>query len=197
MIPDLSPIAVVGDYLVPDNREVPPLEDYEIGGVAIQNPSQGLRVKVWHGFMVDGWITLEAPGVPATPIYTEPNIIEFSFTFDQNMNTFITFLVKAPEDDVATAKFRWFDSTILDYTVTTLDGYVESPRCSLDDKRPESLGISDVLLAYVKNDNLYIRAQRDRYTVEYLLKENVGATIHKFGMANKLRMQFKMKTKVQ
>lgn len=184
----LSTEPVRGDYLRPDDRSIlNPLEDWELGGVGLQDPSQGLQVKVWHAYALsDGTVILEAPGVTPTALYQEEGISEINFCFDQNMNSFLAFVVNG------VVKFRWYDSTILDYTITTLPDAL-TPKCCLDDKREQALATSDIILAYVLNNNLYFRAQRDRYTIEYLLKANVDGLLEKIGMTDKLRVQFQLK----
>lgn len=87
----------------------------------------------------------------------------------------------------------WYDSTVSGFTTTSFGSSVISPKVSLDDKRPKQSAIADVILTYVKNGNLYYRQQRDRFTVEYLLDDSgIINRIKKFGMNNKLRLQWQV-----
>src|SRR5690606_35250660 len=99
MIPDheLAPVAFVSGYSFPVKGPTPAdfLQDWELGGVALNDPSQGLSVKVWHAFathdhdtdVVTVWV--EAPGVPATELFSGIGITEIALAFDQNMNPFV------------------------------------------------------------------------------------------------------------
>ena len=60
-----------------------------------------------------------------------------------------------------------------------------------DAARVVAIVITSYSIHYTKlYDNLYFRMQRDRYEVEYLLKEGGINRIKKIGMNNKLRLQF-------
>jgi hypothetical protein len=63
----------------------------------------------------------------------------------------------------------------------------------LDDKRPLQNAVSDVILAYTRSGNLYFRAQRDRYLVEYPLATAVTGTLDKVGMNTVNRLQFEFR----
>ena len=192
MIPDevLSTVAVPALFYPPRNRIREKLVDYDMGGVAIQDPSEGLQVKVWRCRFIDGDFVLDADDVAETVVYT-PDVaaVEIGFTFDQNMQPFLTWIDE--EDD---SFFRWYDTTIADFVVTQLDGGTITPRCALDDKRNASgvlAGLSDVILTYLRDDTLYFRAQRDRYDTEYELATGYEQwRLGQFGIARNLRMQW-------
>lgn len=189
MIPNqiLSTIPIPRPYLEKVNDYNLPLIDYEMGGVALNDVSQGLQVKLWTLYMVGDDVTISAPDVAPTVVFTAQNITELSLAFDQSMQPVIAF-VQAEE-----ARLYWYDTTVPGYT-TTIFPDATSPRVALDDKRPQFVPLSDVILAYVKDNNLYFRAQRDRYLIEYLLKTNVNASLVTIGMTTNLRFKFKMKT---
>lgn len=182
----LSTEPVEGQFLAPRNIPPMPLVDYERGGAAIEDASQGLDVKDWRGRYIDGSIVLDAPGVAPTAVLSVPGVTEFGFTFDQNMRVFIAYV------DATGAHFYWYDTQIPGYTTTTLPAGSITPKCSMDDKRTSQLLVSDIILAYVRNGNLYTREQRDRYSVEYLLKAGVGGKLIQIGMNDKLRFQFRL-----
>lgn len=197
MIPDnvLSSKLLKSRFLSPDSMVTPTLlEDYETGGIALQDPSQGLLVQTWYGY----WDSQDStaylvPGVDGTPIqiFTEPNVFEFSFTFDQNMRwVAVYFLVDG------TCKLRWYDSQAQGYVVTVFTGLTAIKLC-LDDKRrvQTNLGSSDVIFTYVTNNTLCFRQQRDRFTIEYPLQPDLpdNLRIANFGMAMNLRLQWRLK----
>lgn len=162
-------------------------EDFEFGGIALNDASQGLDVQVWRCFIVnDQDIYVEAPLVAPTLVLSVPGITEISFCFDQAMHIFIAYVA----NDVA--KFYWFDSTVSGFVTTTIPGGV-SPRCVLDDHRPLQSTNADIILGYISNGALCFRAQRDRYGIEYVLYSPVGdVRLVQMSMNRKNRMQFQI-----
>lgn len=171
MLPDhvLSSTTILGYFLSPDDKEPSYFIDYEMGGVALNDPSQGLLVKNWWAqLVVDGVkeecrITINSADTTPYLFLTDQDITEVAFAFDQNMNPLIAYMQNGD------AKFYWYDSLIEDYATLTLPAGSRSPKCCLDDKRHTQRSSSDVLLVYGRADKLYYREQRDRYTIEYEL----------------------------
>lgn len=148
------------------------LFDYEFGGIALNDPTQGFNVQQWYArVLLDHEIQVMPEGGGWISIYTAPgNISEAAFAFDTNMNVFLTYV----EDDVP--KFRWFDPTVENYVIVTLPDGVRSPRCCFDEKRFELLSEADTILAYIRDDTLCFRALRDRFDVEYQLTTGIPAS---------------------
>lgn len=199
MIPDkqLSDEYVPGEMLSPDDAPRRPLHDYELGGVALQDPSQGLQVQYWHCYYDEPLqaVYIEAPNLELPVLLFEQNdIVELSFCFDQNMRWSCVY-----KTIDGSAYFRWYDSQTADYVVTTLAAGTITPFLSLDDKRIFANATSDIILTYLRKhatepqfNTLYFRAQRDRFTIEYKLADKVKGSISNFGMANKLRMEWQI-----
>lgn len=180
-----SPIA--GNYIEPRTIEKKPLIDLEVGGIGLQDPSAGLQYQTWKAKTDGSNITIEAPNTSPVAIYSGSNITEISLAFDSNMNYAIAFV------ENGTAKFKWYDATISDFTITNL-GTAINPRCTMDDKRAFNNSGRDVILAYLKSGNLYFRQQRERYSVEHLLDGGGGwECLFNTGMNSQLRMQFLLK----
>lgn len=188
MIPDgvLATVDHSAPFLPPRDAYPQALVDFELGGVGISDASQGLMKKGWRCQWVDGDFVLDAAGVSPTVVYSRDNVQELSFTFDQNMKPFLTWV------DDAGAFYRWYDATVPGYQVIALPSGVVSPKCSLDDKRFLQGSISDILLTYVRAGSLYYLQQRDRFDTEYLLKADVSGYIRRFGMNTQLSMQWEM-----
>tara|TARA_R110001592_G_scaffold111372_5_gene308450 strand:- start:3343 stop:3918 length:576 start_codon:yes stop_codon:yes gene_type:complete len=162
--------------------------DYEDGGIAIQDPSQGSNYQRWRGRLIGDDIILDAPEVEPFTVFSAPGITEFSFTFDQNMRPAIAYV------QAGVAKLRWFDSAANAQVITTYPGAI-TPRVTLDDKRFTQTSSSDVILGYVRDGALYYRQQRDRYTVERLLDPGPHIGLVKIGFNVKLSLQFLMEIK--
>lgn len=194
MLPDkvLSSTVIPGNYLPPDGQLYSRVRDYELGGIALQDPSQGSMYQVWEcNLYIDpetlvGTVTLQAPTVPEFTVWVRPGVTDISFTFDQNMNPFIAFL------EAGVAKYWWFDVLVNEQIFSDLPAGSTAPVATLDDKRRTQTGASDIILAYTRAGNLYFRAQRDRYLVEYLLKAGVTGRAIQIGMADVRRVQFEV-----
>lgn len=161
----LSSPSVPGNFLPPDDREPPLLADYELGGAALNDASQGLEVQVWV-FESDGTTVTVRPEAAGAPVvlYTGAGITEVAGAFDSLMNPTIAFV------EAGVTKLRWYDSSVGQYVVTTFPN-MWSPRLTLDDKRPQSQASRDILLLYLSpQGELLQRIQRDRYGVEYSLR---------------------------
>lgn len=188
MLPDnvLSTVVVPQAFAHPRDIPPQPLISYDYGGTALNDASSGLLVKVWRCRYENGDFIVDADQVPDTVVYSAPDVTELDLTFDQNMQPFLAF-VQAGE-----AKFRWYDTTVPGFVVTSLGAGVVTPRCALDDKRLLQQNVSDIVLAYVKTGDLYCRQQRDRFEVEYLLKAGAGAGLRRIGMGLRWRFLFEL-----
>lgn len=184
MIPNktLASEKVPAPYL--NKRRVGLLEDYEQGGVALQDPSQGLLYQTWRcGVSGTDIVAYEQDGTPHV-LLSAPDVEQVSLAFDQNMQPNVAYV------SAGQAYWWWYDTTTQAHNTMTMDSDVVSPRATLDDKRTRNLGDSDIILAYIRGSGLYYRQQRDRYATEYLLDANAGPALHDVGMAANLRLQF-------
>lgn len=200
MIPggNLSNPTVWSPYLVPDGEVTSDTEDYNLGGVGLSDPSQGLEYQNWHGFVTSlnrpsSAVWLESSNTPAVQIMSSPYITWMRFTFDQNMHPFVTFISQEGSG------YYWWDPQIpgnVKFIFPSALG-ITFCACGLDDKRffAALLGESDIILSYVRNNNLCYRQQRDRYGTEYILAANINlilanARVSKVGMNLGGRLQF-------
>lgn len=179
----LSTEPISASFLSPDNRVEDEEIDWERGGVAINDASQGLDVQDWRA-EADGSsirifdeadvvrFTLERPGVTAV-----------SLAFDQNMRVTLAYVANK------VAYLYWFDTNINDIRDDEYPDIIY-PRLGTDDKRPSQNANSDVIFAYVRGGSLYYRQQRDRYTIERLLAEDVRGILRNIGLSTANRFQF-------
>lgn len=173
-------------FLGPRNILTTDLVSYDLGGIALNDPSAGLMYQSWVAFVdssAAGNVYIKPDNGPATLFHTIPNVTQLCLTFDQNMAPFLSFTQSG------VAKFYWFDTVISGYTTTTLDAGAITPCCSLDDKRalPTQYGLTDILLFYLVGTQCLYRMQRDRYLIEYVWDSNlaphlVAPTIAAVGM---------------
>lgn len=188
MMPDhsLSSQTLYDRYLTPDGGDRPYLTiDWEKGGIAIADPSEGLRYQDWvltyenNQFFVEGLTTqVKTPG----PLLY--GIEECNLAFDQNMNVFIAYVL------MGQAWYFWYDPIAAAYKHQIMSADTVNPRCCMDDKRLQMVDTSDIILAYTRGEALYYREQRDRYTIEYLLKTSKEGFLEAVGMNASYRLQF-------
>jgi hypothetical protein len=170
---ELSDVPVASQLLPPDNQRSSDLEDFEDGGVGIQNPSAGVSGHVWRCYMSDSDVMLQRVGLSPQLLFNQPGVRELAFAFDQNMRHNVAYRLADGR-----IYLRWFDSVASGYVVTDM-GLGKNPRMALDDKRIAQSAASDVVLAYIRDGQVLYRLQRDRYGVEYVAA---------FGLASNLRL---------
>lgn len=197
MIPDNreSSVPVPGAFLYPDNIIPDSLtEDYEYGGIAIQDPSKGLDFQVWKCHWDEGTgdviLSPQDVGNPVT-ILNQVEVRELSFSFDQNMRWALAVLHTDGQFFL-----HWYDTAIEQYVATRIDG-VGTFKVAHDDKRLNQgqLGNTDVILTYIQLNKLYVRNQRDRYEIAHLINPDIPANVYisNFGMSTRNRMQWRMR----
>lgn len=183
-----SSIGFGGLYIAPDDRVTTPIVDYELGGVALLDTSQGLQVKNWKLYLEDNNVYVLGEGDPTpTLLFSESQVTEISLAFDQNMRWSVGYIANG------VLKLRWYDSQVAARVTTTFSTAV-NPKMCLDDKRDLSIDSSDVILAYLRGNTLYYRQQRDRFTIERALRTDLfpGTKLKNIGMNKNLRLQFEL-----
>jgi len=179
--------AITAPFIFPDSLERELLVDYELGGVALNNPSQGLLVQRWTLTLVGDDVTVSPDSGGSTVLFTLSGITELSLAFDQNMHPFVTYILSGD------AWYWWFDSLLVEQVHTQMASDVENTRCCTDDKRPQLTASSDIILAYKRGSSLFYRQQRDRYGVEYDLDFSSSLPLNRVGMTNNLRLKFEFR----
>lgn len=173
----------------PDNLKTIGLTDKELGGVAINNGSQGLSNWVWTvNVEPDGAVKLWREGEAATTVLVQTDIADIALAFDQNMQP-----VLAWESTTGELFLYWFNPVIQSF-VTDSFGLGRNPRLAMDDKRIRSLGTSDVIFAYISEGKLCYRMQRDRFVTEYIVATDITDSrlkLQRIGLVN-YRFQFEI-----
>lgn len=134
---------------------------YHMGPVQVQDPSQGLLVKLWTARAEEDKVLLSAPGSPTITVFQHTSDLEsVGLAFDQNGRHCISF-----EDAEGDNYLYWFDPVPNDYVFMPVEG--SSVVITLDDTRSFNLVNSDVILAYISGGGIKYRQQRDRFLIEY------------------------------
>lgn len=190
-----SSLSVSDAVLPPDDLITTALEDFERGGVALNDPSGGLNARNWRCYVDPvnlSDVYLEPDGGAAQLIFSQPGVSAVTFTFDQLMRPAVVYRVGN------NVFLRWFDPTINSFAVQDF-GDLKDPRLSFDDKRPTQVADrGDIIFAYLRADGgslgLYYRQQRDRFQVERALRKGLpnNSRLRAVGMNRGLRMQFEI-----
>lgn len=185
MLPDkmLSSAAIFGGFLVPDR--INDLIDYEWGGKDLLDTSEGMQVKIWTCIYEDGWIKITDNAEIQHSILEVANVTQLGFTFSLSMRVYITYVADGR------AYFYWYDSLTSAYVMTDYGIDTITPQLSLDDIRSSQSTNADVIFAYVRDDVLYTRMQRDRFQIEYEM--GVANQLVQIGMTSNYRFAFALK----
>lgn len=192
----LSSVYIVGPYAeAPDAKRWQGLRDWEIGGVALNTPGQGLRVQEWTlEYYNEKIYVSSASQVGRTLLFEMSGIREISLAFDPNMTPFVAYMKEVGGDVKFESWYWWYDATVPGYVHVKLPDYSYYPKCCLDDKRPLAQNIQQqhIILAYMRNNGLYTRQQVDRFQTEELQWEGFRARVNKIGMNIHNRLQFQL-----
>lgn len=195
MLPQATDLATVesmdnGSLLAPRSKAYALTESWELGGVGLSDTSQGLASHIWRAWTDSEAIYIQRSDLPkdtAKTLLAAPNITELDLTFDQNMRPVLTYV------SGGIAKLYWYDTVSQSQTITDFPN-VQNPRVSLDDKRAFNTANSDVIFAYINNDQLCYRYQRERYGIEHVLHQLPPKTqLVKIGMGTANRFLFDTK----
>lgn len=191
MLPDdtKSTTPVIGRFAFRVRNPAIPTVDYEMGGIGINDTSQGLSVKLWTVRLSGDDVLLSAEDVADSVLFSRSGITSLGLAFDQSMRPLVTFV------ESGQGKFWWFDTTIPGMTFTDLPAGVSDPCCTLDERRIAHGGSSDVIIAYTRAGSLYYRQQRDRYTIERVLEPVVTGPLLVLGVNDQAapRLQWRVK----
>ncbi len=182
----LSSVPVPAAFVEPRDRPYDPLVSMEYGGPALHTPATNRLIRIWTAFYEDGIIKVAPDGGANTNLITDSTVETLSIAFDANMNPTVAYMTNG------VCKLWWFD-TVANAMVTTIFAGVDSCQVTTDDKREARIGHEDVIFAYTRNNTLYYRQQRDRYTIEYTLFGPIKGKLLRLGMNRKNRLQFEVK----
>lgn len=198
MIPEnrLSSEALPGDYYVADALPRVKLQDFELGGPELNNATVGLTGHIWEVYTLGNEVRVRLyPNQTPTVLFSSEGLERLGLAFDQSMRPAVSFVSNG------TTKLFWYDPVPTEQrnVITAYPG-TRDPVICVDDRRPELPGLSDILLFYLKDElgnpvqHLYMRQQRDRYTIEYDLGPlPTGTTnLSQVGMGKNGRLRFEL-----
>ena len=195
MLPQATDLAIVestdnDSLLSPRSKAYAHTESWELGGVGLSDTSQGLASHTWRAWKDSKAIYIQRTDLPkdtSKTLLAASDITEVDLTFDQNMRPVLTYV------SGGIAKLYWYDTVSQSQTITDFPN-VQNPRVSLDDKRAFNTANSDVIFAYINNDQLCCRYQRERYGIEHVLHQLPPKTqLVKIGMGTANRFLFDTK----
>ena len=190
MLPEskLSTIPVAESFLTPLRKD--PERDYEWGGKDIQDMTKGLLYKMWTSHYDGSRITVTNGEVTRTLLIL-PFVDHHSFAFDQNMQPCVVYV------QYGLTKFWYYDTIEAKHITLNYGAGYEYPQVTLDDHRQHQLGISDIILSYIREDKLYYRLQRERYLQENFLKDVPHMKLTQTGMTRNYRFRWRYVRKKQ
>lgn len=187
MIPVLSSEPIWSGFTERQNRRSEPLIDYEMGGPSLNGPSSNFNTHLWIAESDGAVVTVrrEDSGTP-TQVLSDSNIEQIALGFSQLMVPHIAYTT------TTAAKFFWFDTLTGQMETMILPAGSTSMRLCMDEKRGHFISGSDLLLSYERGTHFYVRAQRDRFGIEYDMGEKPGTSLVAFGKNrdNRLQWQF-------
>lgn len=159
MNPEISAVPVPLPWGARVNSRVDLRIDYENGGADLSVASNSSAFE-WTAVTDGSVVLVSREGVAPVTVLSDTDITEVNLAFDQTMNPHIAYVAGG------VAKWRYWDTLTSSYQTMTLTD-CRTPRCCSDEKTPEFSSDRDIVLAYLREDKLYLRLQRDRFTVEY------------------------------
>lgn len=188
MIPGnrFTSVPIIGTFLYLGEAPYDPLSQTVMGGIALNDGTQGRLVKPWTIFYTPAaaLIQVQPSDGPVALTLSEADVQTVSLAFDTNMSPVISWQTSTG------ANLYYYDTLTFSYVTRNFAG-VTSCRVCVDDPLAFYVSQSDVIFGYTLNGNLCYRQQRDRYDIEYIIKPTSKHLI-KMGPSSENRLQFEM-----
>lgn len=186
MIPVISATAYTAAFEDKQGRRTEPLIAYCVGGPAI-NDTSSLYNTQWVATVEDDEVRIRVEGSSDYVVVTTASGLEFiSLAFDSQMNPIIAYVQSG------VAKLRWYNSLTTSFEVVKFPAGSGHPLLALDLREQIFLADADVVVSYVRSNNLYARVQRESFATERLLRENAGREVVSFGRNQGNRLQWRL-----
>ena len=153
----------------PESSKITGLYDYDTGGIAVGDASEGLDSYNWELTVSGSIARLNKFGGIAISVFTFPSVpIDVAFCFDQSMHPVIAW-----QDSNDTVYLRRFNAATSSF-ITDVIGSGKCPRLVLDIKDLAIINESDVILTYIADNTLYYRIQREGYSIPHSIVSNLN-----------------------
>jgi hypothetical protein len=178
-------------FLAPDDvlRQNNPLLDYERGGIALNNPIEGLDYQNWWIYYTGTEVRIASEGGYDGLVVASNTVTEVSLSFDQNMRYAVAYV------DDGVAKLIWYDTEVAQQVTTVYPG-IRTPMLGLDIKPVVFTDISDIMLVYLRDLDVCYRTQRERFLQEHVIAQvkSLNSKILGAGMNRGNRFQIYVRT---
>lgn len=189
MIPQnkITETPLITEYLY--EKPTTRLIDRALGGISLQNISQGLTYQLWEIFYEAPLVRLK--GLTTHEIITLeeiPGVTEVSVAFDLNMNVTYAYVVNG------ISYLKYYDVNTSSHVLYEIPESI-SPRLAYDDLRITQVNSSDIVCAYINKttNTMCYRLLRDLYSIEYPLHEvPENARLIRVAMSKGRRLQFRL-----
>jgi hypothetical protein len=183
MIPELSTTVHSTSFESKQGRRTLPLIAYCVGGTTLGDFST--NDTQWVAEVVGNEVQLRVEGADSyVVILTGENIEFISLAFDTAMNYVLSYM------QGGVAKMLYYTGSV--YATLTLPAGTKRPFVALDVIEQVLFASSDVILSYIRDNNLYARVQRESFETERLLKAAAGSDIVRFGRNTGNRLQWRL-----
>jgi hypothetical protein len=184
MIPSFTPEPLTRDFIDPWGRTYNPVVSWAQGGAAINDGTQGRQIQLWYADLTPSAIRINTEYGGLQTSLAIPGVSKVSLAFDGNMQPVVAY------KDGPGERMRFYDITLPGFN-TMYEPLADSSLVAPDDNRDDNQSGSDVIWAYTKSGNLYIRVQRERFQTERLVGVAHGKLIN-MGPTEGLRFQLKL-----
>lgn len=186
MIPELTLAKARAGWAQVMGSRSKPLINYSVGGPTLGDGA-AISGTTWVVEYVSPELRVYKDGFPEdySVALSLPGITFVSLAFDQSMRWAIGF---THEDK---GKLLWYDSLAAGYTVLEVQGAVK-PFVALDVRDLVYVGVSDIIVSYMRGTSIYTRVQRERFQTERLLKADAGSSLSRFGLSVVNRLQWQV-----
>lgn len=190
--PNWSSLKDIKAYPIPDFIKPPALDvvhDISLGPIALNVSKGKLNSRYWVVYQEAGNVNIagaiDGEWQPAIAVFTEPvEITKISLTFDQLGRTLVFY-----NTDTSDLKLYWYNPVTETSEVKSL-GIGYDPVACFDFPQDTNQSFSDMLVFYVRGQQVYMRIQRDRFDIEYECPANQpGITITSAGLRVDNRLQ--------
>ena len=189
MIPGnrLSSALVLDDWMIDKtDDEFTKQEGFTFGPSFIGDTDSEFNSEIWrYTYALNMIYMTKMSTMQVYPLNNDiVNATELSVCFNQSAQPVTAFVSNG------NCYLKWYDTAINDYVVENLGAGYSSPKIILDifDKKSNQADV--IFFYYLNNTKLCCRYQRDRYTIQYELKDMPPHRILRVGHNKSNRIQF-------